>query len=196
MTISLPYGSWFLIGEILTTKKFTPNKPADQSHGVCGTCTRCINICPTGALIGPHQIDARKCISYLTIEHKGTIPEALRPQIGNWLFGCDLCQEVCPHNIRATITTEPDFTKQIAGSTIELETILKIKTDDEFLTHFAGSPLMRTKRVGLIRNACIVAGNNKSTALLPILQTLSQDPTLIIAEHAIWAVHQIENSFT
>lgn len=189
MVISLPYGSFFLIGEILTTKKLESSPTIKQ--GSCGTCQRCINVCPTKALETPYKIDARKCISYLTIEHKGSIPENLRPLIGNWLFGCDLCQDVCPHNIRAKVTEEPDFKKSIAGSSRLLKEILDIKTDEQFVEKFAGSPLMRAKRIGLIRNACIVAANNNATKLLPKLKLLSTDPDPIISEHALWAYNQL-----
>lgn len=193
MTISLPYGSWFLVGEILTTQKLPASGPTPTSHGTCGSCIRCLEVCPTGALTPnkPYQLDASKCISYLTIEHRGSIPTELRPLIGNWLFGCDLCQEVCPHNVRAKITTEPDFLKPIAGHTQLLKEILTIKTDAEFLNKFAGSPVMRAKREGLIRNACIVAGNIRATELIPLLEQLSQDSNTIISEHAQWALMQI-----
>ncbi|MBP7819732.1 tRNA epoxyqueuosine(34) reductase QueG [Candidatus Gracilibacteria bacterium] len=195
MLISLPYGSYFLIGEIISTKKF-PESQYISPQGDCGTCTRCLDICPTGALDpqNPYKLNASKCISYLTIEHKGEIPLELRPKIGNWLFGCDLCQEVCPHNIRAQITTEPDFLKAIAGNELDLAKILTIKTDAEFLESFAGSPLMRAKKDQLIRNACIVAGNTKATKLLPLLKKLASESSPLIAEHAAWAIAEIEKS--
>lgn len=189
MLISLPYGSYFLIGEIITTKHIPNSKKTPQ--GVCGTCTRCINVCPTKALKNPYEIDANKCISYLTIEHKGIIPEELRSQIGNWLFGCDLCQDICPHNIRAKITTEPDFSKHISSSSQNLKEILSIKTDEEYTKRFAGSPLMRAKRTGLLRNACIVAANNKATELLPQIKALTNDLDSIIAHHAKWAYSEL-----
>ena len=138
MVITLGHGSWILLGEIITDLELEFDQPADENYGICGTCHRCIDICPTKALASPYKIDANKCISYLTIENKGPIPIELRPLIGNWLFGCDLCQEVCPHNIRQKVTTEPNFTKKIAGNAQELKDILNIATDDEFLEKFDG----------------------------------------------------------
>lgn len=189
--ITLNSGSWILLGEIITSTHLNPDDPADESHGVCGTCTRCIDICPTGALQSDYSIDARKCISYLTIENKGPIPEELRPQIKDWIFGCDLCQEVCPHNFRAKQTTEPDFIKPIAGDELDLKEILEIKTDQEFTQKFQGSPLMRAKRIGLIRNACVVAANQNRTDLIPLLKQLTKSETELIKEHANWAVSQL-----
>lgn len=191
MVISPKYGSWFVIGEILTTLELAEMPATELTLGQCGTCRRCQDICPTGALDTAYSIDANKCISYLTIEHRGSIPVELRPKIGNWLFGCDLCQEVCPHNARAKVTQEPDFVKRIAGDTRELREILEIKTDDEFLQKFAGSPLMRAKREGLVRNACIVAANIGARELLPILSILAHDKNAVIAEHAEWALSDL-----
>ena len=192
LLISSQYGSWFLIGEILSTRHFPPSRPPEGRHGACpASCRKCLEICPTGALYAPHRIDASLCISYLTIEHQGSIPEKLRPLIGNWLFGCDLCQEVCPLNVRRQVTSEEDFLRINAGSSRELEEILAIESDEEFTARFAGSPLMRAGRVGLIRNASLVAANNGEKSVLPRLQELSADPDPIISEHAAWAVRQL-----
>jgi epoxyqueuosine reductase len=191
MLITKQFGSWVLLGEILTSLKL-PEVPATTlKQGSCGTCTRCQDICPTGALDNEYSIDATKCISYLTIEHRGSIPVELRQKMGNWLFGCDLCQEVCPHNARASSTNEPDFVKSYAGDSRELKEILEMETDEQFLQKFAGSPVMRAKRTGLIRNACIVAANNKCTDLIPQLKKLSEDTDPIIAEHAQWALTEL-----
>lgn len=193
LLISSQYGSWFLIGEILSTRAFPPSGTPDGRHGACpASCRKCLEVCPTGALYAPHRIDASLCISYLTIEHKGSIPEELRPRIGNWLFGCDLCQEVCPLNVRRQITSEEDFLQIRAGATRELKEILAIESDEEFTSRFAGSPLMRAGRISLIRNASIVAANNGETSLLPRLRELADDPDPIISEHAGWAVRQLE----
>lgn len=193
LLISKQYGSWFLIGEILSTRYFPPSSPPPGRHGACPTsCRKCIDVCPTGALYAPHRIDASLCISYLTIEHKGSIPEELRPKIGNWLFGCDLCQEVCPLNVRRQITEERDFLQVKAGSTVELEEILSIPDDESFTERFAGSPLMRPGRIGLIRNATVVAANNGAQELLSRLRRLTADKSEIITEHARWAVAQLE----
>ena len=192
LLISGQYGSWFLLGEILSTRRFEASGPAGRRHGGCpSSCRKCIDVCPTGALLGPHRIDASRCISYLTIEHKGSIPEELRPKIGNWLFGCDLCQEVCPLNLREQATSVEDFRRVNAGERQELAAILSIEDDEEFTRRFAGSPLMRAKRTGLVRNACIVAANNRATELLPILRRLSADRDPVVAEHAAWAVARL-----
>lgn len=189
LLISGQYGSWFLLGGILSTQHF-PATPAPQgSHGACPrSCTRCIDVCPTGALLGPNRIDASRCISYLTIELRGSIPAQLRPAIGNWLFGCDLCQEVCPLNLRAQVTSEPDFLHDRAGESPDLSGILAIETDQQFAGRFAGNPLMRARRQGLVRNACVVAANTRRHDLKPLLQRRSADSDAVIAEHARWAL--------
>lgn len=193
LSISGEFGSWFILGEILSTVEYPPTGDAGGRHGACPTnCTRCIDVCPTGALYAPHRIDASKCISYLTIEHKGSIPEDLRPKMGNWLFGCDLCQEVCPLNIRVQQTGVEDFVVLKAGDSLELSEILDIEDEDAYRERFAGSPLMRAKRRGLVRNACIVAANTGARDLLPRLRALCDEDDEIIAEHAAWAVSQLE----
>ena len=193
LLISSSFGSWFLLGEILTTLELPPSGDAGMNHGSCpASCSRCIRVCPTGALLGPHRIDASRCISCLTIEHKGSIPEELRPEIGNWLFGCDLCQEVCPLNVRARVTEVEDFLKVNAGDTLALREILSIRDDESFTRRFAGSPLMRARREGLVRNACIVSANLLARELLPLLRELADDPNPVIAEHARWAVARLE----
>jgi len=192
LAISAPLGSWFVIGEILTTVPWSESRTPSGVHGACPqSCRRCIEVCPTGALRGPHRIDAASCISYLTIELKGSIPLKLRPMIGNWLFGCDLCQEVCPLNAPAEPSPEPDFTAWRAGPVQELERILMIETDEEFAGQFRGTPLMRAKRRGLLRNACVVAANVHARSLVPLLQRRAEDGDPIIVEHAIWAIGQL-----
>jgi epoxyqueuosine reductase len=158
--ITKEFGSYVFLGEILTNLKLTYDKPA---KGTCGTCTRCLDACPTKALIAPKKLDAKSCVSYLTIEHKGPIPKKFHKAMGNRIFGCDTCQEVCPYNIAyakpATLKalSEP----YIAGSNIPYKEVLKIKTDEEFLARFAGSPLMRAKRQGMQRNVKIAKKNHK-----------------------------------
>jgi epoxyqueuosine reductase len=145
--INPQYGSFIVLGELLTTQKLEYDKPI---KGTCGNCTRCLDVCPTKALIAAGEMDARRCISYLTIENKGAIKKSFQKNIGNRLFGCDTCQEACPYNQTfAKPTTNPDFKKTIAGSSLPLKEIAAIKTDTEFLNRFAGSPLMRAKRKGL-----------------------------------------------
>lgn len=161
--ITKDFGSFVVLGEILTDLELDCDKP---SEGTCGNCTRCLDACPTRALTGPGKMDARRCISYLTIEHRGEISPELRAKIGDRIFGCDLCQEVCPYNISlAKETKNPDFNRPVAGSTLPLEEILAIKDDEAFRQKFAGSPLMRAKLAGLKRNARIASENEKSGVL-------------------------------
>jgi epoxyqueuosine reductase len=192
LLISGQYGSWFLIGEILTTLDLSGTIAVNGRHGGCPTgCRRCLDVCPTGALLGEARINASRCLSYLTIEHKGTIPQELRPLMGDWLFGCDLCQEVCPLNVRRRVTKEADFLAHRAGSSRELAQILTIRNHKDMVRLFAGSPLMRPGRTGLVRNACVVAANTGSVDLLPQLRKLCQDADGVVGEHARWAVSRL-----
>lgn len=194
LLISGQYGSWFFVGEILSTIEFPASRPPSDRHGTCPrSCRRCIDVCPTGALEGSNKIDARTCISYLTIEHTGSIPLELRPRMGDWIFGCDLCQEVCPLNVRARVTDVADFTACRAGSAPELEAIMNIDSREEFLSRYAGTPLMRPGRVGMIRNACVAAGNLGDRRLVPTLRRLANDDSPIIREHARWALRRIND---
>jgi epoxyqueuosine reductase len=157
--INPKYGSFIVLGELLTTLKLEYDK---EIKGTCGTCRRCLDACPTGALISAGKMDARRCISYLTIENKKTINKSFQKKMGNRIFGCDTCQEACPYNRTfAKSAACPDFKKHIAGPAISLKEILKIKNDQEFLNRFAGSPLMRAKRKGLQRNARIADFNSR-----------------------------------
>lgn len=150
-------GSFVLLGEIVTDLELVHDEPV---LGSCGTCRRCIDACPTGALTGPCRMDARLCVSYLTVEYKGEIAAELTEKIGDRVFGCDVCQEVCPYNkVFSRPNTNTDFNGPIAGGSIELEEILKMKDEDEFTRRFAGSPLMRAKLAGMKRNAGIVKNN-------------------------------------
>jgi len=153
--ITQEFGSYVLLGELLTTVKLVYDKPKE---GTCGTCTRCIDACSTEAIIGPGQMDATRCISYLTIENKGSIPEEFHAKMDNWIFGCDICQEVCPYNKAFAKPLQLAAFKEvkIAGQSMPLHEILSISSDEEFTKRFAGSPVMRTKRAGLQRNARIV----------------------------------------
>ncbi|MFC1750253.1 tRNA epoxyqueuosine(34) reductase QueG [Pseudomonadota bacterium] len=156
--ITPEFGSFVLLGEILTSLKLKCDKP---SKGTCGTCTRCLDACPTKALIAPHQMDANRCISYLTIEKKGRIPKQFHKKMGNKIFGCDACQEICPYNMAHAkeLTFEDLKHTQIAGHSLKIDEVSNIKTDKQFTERFAGSPLMRAKRKGLQRNAKIVQEN-------------------------------------
>jgi epoxyqueuosine reductase len=146
-------GSFFVLGEMITDLELVYDKPMP---GSCGTCERCLAACPTKALTAPKKLDARRCVSYLTIEKKGSIPAAYKPALktSRYIFGCDICQEVCPYNkAHAKPTKNPDFNKPIAGHSIRLKEIIKMKTDAQYVARFAGSPLMRAKLKGLKRNA-------------------------------------------
>ncbi|HSD83700.1 MAG TPA: 4Fe-4S double cluster binding domain-containing protein, partial [Anaerolineae bacterium] len=155
----------------------------------CGTCTRCLTACPTSAFPAPHVLDARKCISYLTIELKGSIPIELRPLIGNRIFGCDICQEVCPWPTRFAAPTKersfyPTDPERAAPKLIELAQL----SEGDFKRRFAGTPILRAKRRGLLRNVAVALGNWGSAEAHEALAALARDPDPIIAEHAHWGL--------
>jgi len=192
--INPPRGSYFFIASLMTTLDLPvmPEKPMPD----CGECRKCIENCPTSALTKPGQLDARQCISYLTIENKGAIPVELRPKIGNRLFGCDACQECCPFNAvsRSGVLIDALKPENGAGELLDLKTIFSIDSDEEFLSRFAGTPLMRAKRRGLLRNACVVAGNSGDKTFIPFLEELiNREKDDIILDHARWAVNQLTN---
>ena len=188
--ISEDFGSWIFLSEVLTTLEL----PADgkQTKLRCGACKRCIVQCPTGAINADFTIDARKCISYLTIENKGPIPVELREKVGHWLFGCDICQEVCPHNSRQIPAKLLDYTEiRIKDRLLSLEQILSINNEKDFLDCFSGTPIMRAKWRGMVRNACVVAGNSGQVKLIPILKKIVGYRDSMLAEHAEWAINKL-----
>ena len=190
LAINAEHGSWFFIGEVLTTLAIAATPARERKR--CGSeCSFCIDVCPTRAIVAPYELDASRCISYLTIEHRGPVAEELRPAIGDWLFGCDLCQEVCPWTVRAQATAEPDLLHWRAGDVLELAQLLELRTHEDVVARFAGSPLMRAGRDRLVRNACTVAGNRGAAELLPQLRRLTGDKDRGVAEHARWAVQRI-----
>jgi epoxyqueuosine reductase len=176
-------GSWLFLGVILTSLELAPDVPAPDR---CGTCTRCIDACPTDALLGPYQLDANKCISYLTIEKRGSIPEGLRAGMGRHVFGCDICQDVCPWNRKAPASMVPEFEPR-AGLVNPALTWLAEMSVEEFRGAFRGSPIHRTKRNGLRRNAAIAMGNSGNQEFLPVLDQLAGDEDESVAESALWA---------
>lgn len=181
-------GNYFFLAEILTTLPLTPDPPmADH----CGKCVRCITACPTQAIIAPRQLDARRCISYLTIEHKGSIPDEFRRAIGGRLYGCDDCLAACPWNRFAQTSQESAFAARPFVHQWPLRDFLTL-TDATFLTLFRHSPIRRIKRPAFLRNVCIALGNTGTPADLPALQCAAQDPHELIAEHAIWAIREIQ----
>ncbi len=192
--ITREYGSYVFLATILTNLELTPDEPSKWAAS-CGSCRRCIDSCPTKAINEDKSVDARKCIAYLTIENRDEIPLHLREKVGTWLFGCDICQEVCPHNVRVQPTKVDDFKNiRIDGKLHTLKEILAIETDEAFEKKFAGSPLMRAKRRGLIRNACVVAGNLSATdaqSLIPELKKIASGKDEMLAEHARWALKKL-----
>ncbi|MDT8305210.1 MAG: tRNA epoxyqueuosine(34) reductase QueG [Anaerolineae bacterium] len=190
MLIGPRRGSWFFLGELLTTLPLEPD-PAPAAMPGCGTCRRCLDACPTAAFPRPYVLDARRCISYLTIELKGWIPRELRPLMGNWVYGCDVCQVVCPFNRFARPSPEPAFYPESWDAVLPpLAELLRLD-DDTFNARYAGSPLKRIKRERLVRNACVAAGNWGSPQALPALLPLLADASPLVRGHAAWAIGQI-----
>jgi epoxyqueuosine reductase len=187
MLIDERLGTWFFLAEVLTTLDL----PADKSvPDRCGTCERCIKACPTGAITAPHRLDARRCISYLTIELKGSIPLDLRPLIGNRIFGCDDCLEACPWNRFAQVSHEAAFFARPSTMGVPLRDYLSL-SDDNFRMLFRNSPIKRIKRRGFLRNVCVALGNVGDSSDLAALEGAIADPEPLISEHAKWAVRQI-----
>jgi epoxyqueuosine reductase len=213
-------GSWFFLGSILTSLDLTATLGEADSPApdLCGSCRRCIEACPTDALVQPYVMDARRCISYLTIELRGAIPEDLREPMGQHVFGCDICQDVCPWNRRAPITYDAEFqprsvpvemsAKESPGGEVQsredslylprLEWLAAL-TEEEFRRLFRGSPMKRTKWRGLVRNACLALGNSRVRRGTPahrrvtkLLERLKGSPEPLIAESALWAMSRIE----
>jgi epoxyqueuosine reductase len=182
-------GSWFFLGELYTDLPLPVDAPA-TAH--CGTCTRCIEVCPTQAIVGPQRIDARRCISYLTIEAQGPIPLEFRSAIGNRIFGCDDCQLVCPWNKFATRFDEPDFRARNALDTASLAELFAWE-EDEFLQRTEGSAIRRTGYEGWLRNIAVALGNAPSTpAVLAALASRRQHASEMVREHVAWALAQHE----
>ena len=180
-------GSYLFLGVALLGVDLEPTPLS--AFPTCGCCTRCLEACPTGALIAPGLVDARRCLAYLTIEHRGPIPEPLRPAVGEWLFGCDLCQEVCPWNrrplaVHATETPPP-------GATLSLPELLALD-EAGFRARFRVTPLWRATRAGLARNAALVLGNRGDPAAMPALrQAATHDPDEVVREQAAWSLSHL-----
>lgn len=185
-------GSWFFLGELILEAELPEMGTATTDH--CGTCTACLDLCPTDAFPAAFELDARRCISYLTIEHRGAIPLELRERIGAWLFGCDICQEVCPFNRFAEPASWPEFAADAGvGPRIDLEELLSIPSDEAFASRYAGTPLARPGRVGLQRNAAVVAANIGATHLVDRLDDLAGAHAQgLLGEHARWALTRLE----
>jgi epoxyqueuosine reductase len=189
MLIDERLGTWFFLAEVLTTLELPPDEPVPDR---CGTCERCIKACPTGAITAPHRLDARRCISYLTIELKGSIPLDLRPLIGDRIFGCDDCLDACPWNRFARVSREAAFFARPSTVGIPLRDYLGL-SDEDFRSLFRNSPIKRIKRRGFLRNVCVALGNVGDPSDLAALGRAAADPEPLIAEHAKWAIHQIRS---
>lgn len=184
-------GSWLFLGVIVTSLELTPDIPAPSR---CGTCTRCIDACPTNAIVAPYELDSNRCISYLTIEKRGTIPEDLRGSMGHQVFGCDICQDVCPWNRKAPATDEAEFQPREGLVNPALASLAEI-SEEEFREAFRGSPVKRIKRNGLRRNALIAIGNSGDVALLPIVGRTTQDPDPVVSDAAQWAKTRLQKAW-
>ena len=186
--ISRTLGNWIFLAEIITTLELEPDAP---EHNRCGKCVRCIEACPTDAITAPFNVDARRCISYLTIELKGSIPIELRPLIGNRIYGCDDCLAVCPWN---KFAREGAMMRPHRREDLDMPALLGLLALDDaaFKTRFSGTPILRTKRRGLLRNVCVALGNVGDEQALPALERALNDPEPLIREHAAWAIERIK----
>ena len=184
--LSKTHGSWIFLGQLITDLELTSDTPLKKS---CGTCVRCIDVCPTGAIIAPYVLDNRKCISYLTIENRGPIPNEMRPLMDDWVFGCDLCQDVCPVNFKAAPSQEEAFTK-VRSDVLDLAEILEL-TEDEFRERFRNSPIKRATRIGLQRNASVALGNVGDRTDIPPLAKALVEGDALVRGHAAWALGQL-----
>jgi epoxyqueuosine reductase len=199
LLINSAIGSWLFLGVVLTTLDLAPSLAAAESPpaDLCGQCTLCIDACPTGAIMEPYVLDARRCISYLTIELRGAIPAELRSAMGRQIFGCDICQDVCPWNRQAAATKQPEFAPREKLFSPELEWLASL-TEENFREVFRNSPVKRTKWRGLIRNVCVALGNSALQPATPaharattLLARLANAEDALIAEHANWALAKL-----
>ena len=190
-------GSWVFLGEILTELELEPDEPLRTN---CGSCDLCMRACPTGAIVAPYVVDSNRCISYLTIEHRGAIPRELRPLMGNWIFGCDLCQDVCPPNLRPGVPAHEEFRPGAADpapeqddaspGTPELIPLLTI-SPEAFRRRFGRTPVKRAKREGLQRNVAVALGNSGDRAAVPALDCALREATPLVRAHAAWALGRL-----
>jgi epoxyqueuosine reductase len=186
--VSRSHGNWLFLGAVFSTLAIPPDEP-EPDH--CGRCRRCLDICPTDAFPAPYRLDPRRCIAYLTIEHKGTIPRDLRGRFGNRVFGCDDCLEVCPWNRFARLGRLMQSHARADLAEPELVALLALD-EAAFKAQFAGTSLWRSKRRGLLRNACVALGNVGDASTIPALETAARDPEPLIAEHARWALREVQ----
>ena len=181
------HGSWVFLAQVITDIDLQPDAPLKKN---CGSCIMCIDACPTGAIVAPYVIDNKRCISYLTIELRGAIPRELRPLVGDWIFGCDICQDVCPVNRKAIGSLEPAFQQRHDFSAPALIPLLALD-QPSFSERFRRSPVKRAKRVGLQRNVCVALGNIGDQAAVPALAAALEHDSEVVREHAAWALGRI-----
>jgi epoxyqueuosine reductase len=186
--ISREIGSWFFLGELITDLELEADPPHREDY--CGTCTDCIDLCPTKAIVAPYVVDSRKCIAYLTIEHRGAIPRELRPLMGNLVFGCDICQDVCPWNKFAQVAPEREFYARDGNLTPSLISLMGM-TREEFNRRFKGSPVKRAKHAGFLRNVAIALGNSNDPAAIPALEKALEHEEPLVRAHAAWALGRL-----
>lgn len=180
-------GSWFLLGELFLSLDLAPDVPLAD---LCGSCTLCLEACPTGALSEPYRLDSNRCISYWTIEHRGALPEAAREMVGGWVFGCDVCQEVCPWNREPRGAAHPEMELPPARAELDLAGLLLLSRD-EYVERFRGSPMKRAKLPGLQRNAAVAMGNRLHRRYVPPLARALADGEPVVRSHAAWALGRI-----
>jgi epoxyqueuosine reductase len=183
------HGSWFFLGEVVTDLDLAPDEPRAD---LCGSCRACLDACPTGALPAPFVLDATRCISYLTIELKGSIPEDLRPGVGRHVFGCDICQDVCPWNRKRRHAGGPAFLARPGMAAPRLEDLASLD-EEGYAALFKRSPLRRAKRRGFLRNVAVALGNGGGEGARPALEALSRDEDPLVREHALWALGRISD---
>ncbi|OGR57399.1 MAG: tRNA epoxyqueuosine(34) reductase QueG [Elusimicrobia bacterium RIFCSPLOWO2_02_FULL_39_32] len=196
LLISRKLGSFIFLCEVLTNLELESDEikvlSSISTKDECGSCKECLVECPTGALVNSRNLDARKCISYWTIEYRGEIPENFRPSIGDWIFGCDICQDVCPYTGLSKETQWKEFLPESGASPyLSLLEVLQIESEEKFKKRFEGSPILRAKRSGLVRNSCIVSANQKFKEAVPYLEKIAkEDPDPMLQTHALWALNQ------
>lgn len=192
MLINKRLGSWFFLAALLTDVELEPDMPHETAH--CGTCTACLDACPTDAFPEPYVLDASRCISYFTIELRDRpIPEEFRDQCGEWLFGCDICNDVCPWNRKAPASSEPGFQPQADLNPVDASELLGLE-EHEFRRRFAGTPLERPGRGGLLRNACVVLGNTGDASHCESLLAAAEDDDPLVREAAQWGLRKLSET--
>lgn len=191
--INQQIGSWIFLGVIVTSLEYTEFVVDEKLTGApdrCGSCTRCIDACPTEAIVAPHQLDASRCIAYFTIEKRGAIPEEMREKTGRHVFGCDICQDVCPWNRKAPVTLNLDFQPDRSLVNPDLAALARV-SQQEFRQRFRGSPISRAKHAGFLRNVAVAMGNSERREYVADLEKLAVNEDPVIAEHARWAIQRL-----